>query len=164
MRSIYQFKKGFVLTEQGEVVEGSWVYSKANVLNRLIAKFLDFLIVAALYEIPLRISFLAGLSYLLIADGFAGGQSVGKRLIGLQVRTPHNRKGASFKESILRNFPLAIAYLFFHIPFIGWFLALLIVGFEFLLMIGNPKGLRVGDELAKTQVLENTVFEQNRPT
>lgn len=149
------------MTEQGEGLEASWIYSKANVLHRVIAKFLDFLVVAALYEISLRISFLAGLSYLLIADGFSQGQSIGKRLIGLQVRTPRNGKGASFKESILRNFPLAIAYLLFHIPFIGWLLSLLIVGFEFLLMVGNPKGLRVGDEMAKTQVLEDMIFESD---
>ena len=56
--------------EQNERIETSWNYpSKADILNRLIAKSLDFLVVAALYEIPLRISFLAALAYLLLADG-----------------------------------------------------------------------------------------------
>ena len=136
-----------------------WVFPKANILHRFIAKFIDFLIISALYEIPLKISFLAALSYLLIADGFAEGRSVGKQLIGLQSIVPGTRKGASFRESIIRNFPLAVAYLLFHVPYVGWLLALLIVGFEFLLMIGSPKGVRVGDELAKTQVLDYTIFE-----
>ena len=159
MVSICDVRKVFVLIEPGEGIGVPWVYPKANILHRFIAKFLDFLIVAALYEIPLRIGFLASVSYLLIADGFGRGGSIGKQLIGLRTIIPATRKNASFKESIIRNFPLAIAFLFFHIPYIGWFLALIIVGFEFLLMIGNPKGLRVGDELAKTQVLESAVFE-----
>lgn len=152
-------RKVLVLAEQGEEVAGVWVYPKASVLHRFIAKFLDFLVVAAIYEIPLRISFLAGLFYLLIADGFAQGRSVGKQLIGLQIITPATRKTASFKESIIRNFPLAIAYFIFHLPYIGWLFSVMIVGFEALLMIGNPKGLRMGDELAKTQVLDHAVFE-----
>jgi uncharacterized RDD family membrane protein YckC len=147
-----------VLVEQ-EGIGVPWVFPKANILHRFIAKFLDFLIVAALYEIPLQISFLAALSYLLIADGFAEGRSVGKQLIGLQAFIPATRKGASFRESIIRNFPLAVAYLFFHVPYIGWLFVLSIVGFELLLMIGNPKGVRIGDELAKTQVLDYTIFE-----
>jgi len=146
------------LTEQ-EGIGIPWVYPKANILHRFIAKFLDFLMIAALYQIPLKISFLAALSYLLIADGFAEGRSVGKQLIGLQAIVPGSRKGASFRESIIRNFPLAVAYLFYHVPYVGWFFVLLIGGFEFLLMIGNPKGVRVGDELAKTQVLDYTIFE-----
>lgn len=152
-------RKVLGLTEQDEEVAGPWVYPKASVLHRVIAKFLDFLIIAAIYEIPLRVSFLGGLFYLLIADGFAEGRSVGKQLIGLQAITPTTRKKASFKESIIRNFPLAIAYLIFYLPYIGWLFSSMIVGFELLLMIGNPKGLRVGDELAKTQVLDYTVFE-----
>jgi|SRR5579884_22184 len=152
-------RKVLVLTEQDEEVVGSWVYPKASILHRFIAKFLDFLVVAAIYEVPLQITFLAGLTYLLIADGFAEGRSIGKQLIGLQIITPTTRKKASFKESIIRNFPLAIAYLIFHIPYIGWLFSLMIVGFEMLLMIGSPKGLRVGDELAKTQVLDHAVFE-----
>lgn len=152
-------RKVLVLTELGEEVAGSWVYPKASVLHRFIAKFLDLLVVAAIYEIPLRISFLAGLSYLLISDGFGEGRSIGKQLIGLQIITPATRKKASFKESIIRNFPLATAYLLFYLPYIGWLFSLMFIGFEALLMIGNPKGLRVGDELAKTQVLDHAVFE-----
>ncbi|MFY9271249.1 MAG: RDD family protein [Candidatus Manganitrophaceae bacterium] len=128
-------------------------------LHRFIAKFIDLLIVAAIAEIPLRIGFLAGLSYLLIADGFAGGRSVGKQLIQLQTVRSEARRTASFRESIIRNFPFAAAYLFFQIPYIGWLFSLAIIAFEALLMIGNPRGLRVGDELAKTQVVDRALFE-----
>jgi uncharacterized RDD family membrane protein YckC len=133
-------------------------YPKANVLHRYIAKFIDLLIVAALCEFPLRVSFLAGLTYLLLADGFGGGRSPGKRLIGLQIVLTGSRRVCSFKESIIRNFPLALAYLFFFVPYVGWLATVLVSTIEGLLIIGNDQGLRVGDEIAGTQVLDQNVF------
>lgn len=137
---------------QEEEVLISSVYPKANSLNRFIAKFLDLLIVSAIGQIPLGISFLAALSYLLLADGFANGKSIGKQLIGLQTLIPESDRGISFKESIIRNFSLGIAFLLAQIPFIGWLLGLSLLAFESLLLLGNIKGRRIGDELAGTQV------------
>jgi len=148
-----------VLTVPGDEIEIPSISPKANILNRFIAKFLDLLIVSAIAQIPLDVSFLAALSYILIADGFAGGRSPGKQMIGLQVVMPETGQGISFKESIIRNVPLGLAYLLFQIPYIGWLLGISLAGFESLLLIGNPKGCRAGDELAKTQVLDYTVCE-----
>jgi len=139
--------------EQNERIEGASAYPKANLLNRSIAKFLDVLLVAALHEIPLQVSFVVGMAYLSIADGFFGG-SAGKRLIGLKTVVWEGQREVSFRESIIRNIPFIVAYLVYHVPFIGWFIALGIAGFEFFLMLGNPNGIRLGDELAKTFVLD----------
>lgn len=144
---------------EGNEVEIFPVRSKANVLNRFIARLLDFLIISVIDQIPLEISFLAALSYLLIADGFAHGRSLGKQIIGLQTMIPETKEGASFKESIIRNLPFGMAYCVFHIPYIGWLLGVSIVGLESLLLIGNERGCRIGDELAKTQVLDQPTFE-----
>lgn len=133
---------------------GVGVYPKAHVLNRVIAKFVDLIIVAAAGRLVPPVGWLAGLAYVLIGDGFSGGQSLGKRLIGLQTVIPRNREVSGFKESIIRNLPLAVAYLLFPIPYIGWALAIAITVFEGLLIIGNDQGLRLGDEIAHTQVLE----------
>lgn len=133
---------------------GVGVYPKAHVLNRVIAKFVDLIIVAAAGRLVPPVGWLAGLAYVLIGDGFSGGQSLGKRLIGLQTVIPRNREVSGFKESIIRNLPLAVAYLLFPIPYIGWALAIAITVFEGLLIIGNAQGLRLGDEIAHTQVLE----------
>ena len=97
---------------------------------------------------------MAGLAYILIADGFSEGRSVGKRLIGLQTVIPRSQKVSGFKESIIRNLPLALAYLLFSIPYIGWLAALAILALESLLIIGNDQGLRLGDDFARTQVLD----------
>ena len=133
---------------------GSGVYPKAHVLNRFIAKAIDGMLVAAASQVIAPVGWISGLAYALIADGFPAGQSVGKRLIGLQTVMPRTREFAGFRESIIRNLPLALAYLLVPVPYVGWLLAGGIVVFEALLMIGNEQGIRLGDEVAGTQVLD----------
>jgi uncharacterized RDD family membrane protein YckC len=142
-------------------VEVSWVHStgggiypKAQVLNRGIAKLIDLLIVAAAGQIIVPVGFLGGLAYILISDGFAGGRSIGKRLIGLQTVLPDRREAVGFRESIIRNLPFAVAQLAFAIPYVGWLVAVAIIAFEAVLILGNEQGRRLGDEVAGTQVLD----------
>ena len=138
----------------GEAPIDVGVYPKAQVLNRFIAKLVDLLIVAAADKLVPPVGFLAGLAYILVADGFAGGRSVGKRLIGLQTILPRAREAAGFKESIVRNLPFGLAYLMFEIPYVGWLIAVAMLSLEGLLIIGNDHGRRLGDEIARTQVLD----------
>jgi uncharacterized RDD family membrane protein YckC len=133
---------------------GGGIYPKAQVLNRGIAKLIDLLIVAAAGQIFVPVGFLGGLAYILIADGFAGGRSIGKRLIGLQTVLPDRREAIGFRESIIRNLPFAVAQLAFAIPYVGWLLAAAIIAFEAVLVFGNEQGRRLGDEVAGTQVLD----------
>jgi len=130
------------------------IYPKAQVLNRGIAKLIDLFIVAAAGQIIVPVGFLAGLAYILIADGFAGGRSIGKRLIGLQTVLPDQREAAGFRESIIRNLPFAVAQFAYAVPYVGWLVAVAIVVFEAVLILGNEKGRRLGDEFAGTQVLD----------
>ena len=130
------------------------VYPKAQILNRGIAKLIDIFIVAAVAQMPVPVGFLGGLAYILIADGFAGGRSVGKRLIGLQTVRPDRRDAAGFRESIIRNLPFAVAHVAFAIPYVGWLVSVAIIAFEAVLIIGNEQGRRLGDEVAGTQVLD----------
>lgn len=127
---------------------------KADVVHRFIARFIDLLIAGGLAQFLFPVGYLAGLTYLLIADGFAGGQSFGKKLIGLQTIVHENHVPATYRESILRNIPCAGAFLCFLIPFIGWVLGAGILIFEGLLIIGNDEGIRLGDEIAQTRVIE----------
>jgi uncharacterized RDD family membrane protein YckC len=133
---------------------GTGIYPKAQVLNRFIAKLIDLFLAAAAAEIISPVGFLAGVAYLLVADGFAGGRSIGKRLIGLQTVLPSTREPAGFRESIIRNIPFAVAQLLFAVPYVGWLGSAAIVMFEAILIIGNEQGRRLGDELAGTQVLD----------
>src|SRR3990172_2361632 len=128
-------------------------YHKAGILNRFVARVID-LIIAALSMLLYPVGFFAGLTYILIADGFFDGRSLGKKLINLRTIRSDGEL-CSYKESVLRNLTIAGGYLFFFIPYIGWLCTLAIFTVEALVIIGNEKGLRVGDELAKTIVIEN---------
>ncbi|BCA56133.1 RDD family protein [Nitrospira sp. KM1] len=132
----------------------SGLYPKAQVLNRFIAKLIDLFIVAAAAQMIDTVGFLAGMAYVLVADGFAGGRSIGKRLIGLQTILPDTRETAGFRESIIRNSPFAAAQMVFVVPYVGWLASSAILAFEAVLIIGNERGRRLGDELAGTQVLD----------
>jgi uncharacterized RDD family membrane protein YckC len=142
------------LGEGRETDDASTIYQKADIVNRIIARFIDILVVAALSKLLPPVGFFAAVTYLLIADGFPKGGSIGKRLIGLKTVVPMSSHACSFRDSIIRNFPLAIGYLLFFVPYIGWVFTLLILVLEGLLVIGNERGMRIGDELAKTQVLD----------
>ncbi len=133
---------------------GVEIYPKAQVLNRGIAKLIDLLIVAAAGQVIVPVGLLAGLAYILIADGLAGGRSIGKRLIGLQTVVPVRHEAAGFRESIIRNMPFAVAQLAFAVPYVGWIVSVAIIAFEAILIFGNEQGRRLGDEVAGTQVLD----------
>ncbi|RJR15935.1 MAG: hypothetical protein C4581_11320 [Nitrospiraceae bacterium] len=141
-------------------------YIKADLLSRVIAKTIDFIIVVALYEMIPKVGFFAGITYLLIADGLFDGRSAGKKLIGLKVIVPDKGSGntaCEYKESIYRNFPFAVGFILYGvlkaIPLIGWIIAFVIVVgillFESLVILGSEEGMRLGDELAKTRVVQD---------
>jgi hypothetical protein len=50
--------------------------------------------------------------------------------------------------------PLGGAQLAFAVPYVGWVASLAILAFEGLLIIGNEQGRRLGDEVARTHVLD----------
>ena len=128
---------------------------KANILNRTIAKSIDFIIAGALSEVIPKAGYFAGLAYILICDGLFEGRSAGKRIIGLKVVIQETMQACTFRESVMRNFPFAVGYVLFKmVPIIGFIFPLVILILESLLMIGSEKGVRLGDEIAKTQVIE----------
>lgn len=141
--------------------------TKADLLNRAIARVIDFLIVVALYELIPAVGYFAGLTYLFIADGLFQGRSAGKRLIGLKVIVMDDQGhtiNCGFRESVIRNSPFAAGFLLVGvlsaIPLIGWLLSFLvacaILLFEGLVILGSEEGMRLGDELAKTRVVDDS--------
>lgn len=127
---------------------------RAGLLLRGVAKTIDFIIVAAAAEMIPRAGFFAGLAYLLISDGLFEGRSLGKQLIGLRVVSTVTDKACSVRESILRNFMLCTGILLWKIPLVGWVFMILILAFEFVMLLGSKEGMRFGDEIAKTTVIE----------
>jgi len=127
---------------------------RAGLLLRTAAKILDFILIAAVMEIIPRAGFYAGLAYLLLGDGFFDGRSIGKKLIKLKVISATTDSPCTFRDSILRNSTFAAGYLFWLVPWIGWIFLFFVSVLEFTLVLGSKKGMRLGDEIAKTVVIE----------
>jgi len=126
---------------------------QAGLLLRVVSKFIDLtLIFAALEALP-RAGWFAGIGYILIGDGLFQGRSIGKRLLGLRVLSDTGQS-CSVKESIIRNSVFGAAMVIWKVPLIGILLAILIFAFEFIVLMGAKNGRRLGDELAKTYVIE----------
>lgn len=136
--------------------------SKASVFNRAIAKAVDFIIIGALFEVIPKIGYFAGVAYILICDGLFEGRSIGKRIIGLKVVLRETMRACTFRESVIRNFPFAIGYIFIVVPFVGFIFSVIILLLESLIMIGDEKGMRFGDIIAKTQVIDEVKNENRR--
>jgi hypothetical protein len=128
---------------------------RAGLLLRTAGKAIDFILIAAVAEIVPRAGFFAGLAYLLLGDGFFNGRSIGKKLIRIRVVSAVTGAPCTFRDSILRNSTFAAAYIFWIVPWIGWFFFLAVAAVEFVLVLGSKDGMRLGDEIAKTTVLED---------
>ncbi len=143
--------------QSGEAEEKE--FPKANLLNRFLAKFIDSLIIGVLATVvKAPIGSLAALTYSLIADGFFDGRSLGKKLIGLRVVNLKTGLPCNFKDSIFRNIPIGLTVLFAVIPILGWILlftvGLVMILFESYLIYSDDGGIRIGDILADTQVVD----------
>ena len=132
-------------------------HEKPELVNRFLAKFIDFLIVGAFSMVLSPVGPLAGITYILISDGFRGGRSMGKYLIGLKVVRRSTGKPCTFKDSILRNSTMGVVFLLSMVPIIGWILlftvGVAIVLFETYLVVTDENGTRIGDILADTVCL-----------
>ncbi len=127
---------------------------RAGLLLRTAAKIVDFILIAAVIEIVPRVGYVAGLAYLLLGDGFFDGRSIGKKLIRLRVVSSEAKSPCTFRDSILRNSTFGLGYVLWLVPWIGWVFMALAVVIEFVLILGSEDGMRLGDEIAKTVVLE----------
>ncbi len=128
---------------------------RAGLLLRAAAKIIDFILIAAVMEVIPKAGYFAGLAYLLLSDGFIDGRSIGKKLIKIRVISTELNGPCTFRDSIMRNSTLGAGYILWSVPWIGWIFILLASGLEFIMILGSRDGMRLGDEIARTTVLEN---------
>ena len=133
---------------------------KADYIYRILAKAIDFLLVGPLATAGIYGIFSAAI-YLVISDGFFSGQSVGKKLIGLQVKvrlSGGDYRNCSFRESIVRNLLFGVIVILGSIPIIGPFIFLpigvVLTLVEFYFIYVDPLGIRLGDIFASSQVFD----------
>ncbi|MBD3378198.1 hypothetical protein GF406_24425 [candidate division KSB1 bacterium] len=141
---------------------------KADLGKRFIAMLIDVLIAIVVGLIPVVGGFI-GAAYLLLRDGFdyefMDRRSVGKKLMKLRPVRMDNQP-VDINTSIKRNWMFALGALIqalFFIPVLGWILipvvglASLVIGIvEIVLVITNPEGIRWGDKLGSTKVIEES--------
>jgi uncharacterized RDD family membrane protein YckC len=128
---------------------------RAGLLLRSAAKIIDFILIAAVLEVVPRAGFFAGLAYLLLGDGLLDGRSIGKKLIKIRAVSRNTGGPCTFKDSILRNSTLGAGYALSVVPWVGWVFMIAAVAVEFIMILGSKDGMRLGDEIAGTVVLEN---------
>ena len=160
-----------------EAIQSSPSKSIASVQKRLFAKLIDLLIVLFLGLVwfggPGSI---LGFLYSITADGLPmktwKGQSVGKKLMGIQVLSgsqKNAKRQSRLKTSIIRNAPVGIVTFLMIIPFWGWILALMLgipLGLiEISLMIREDRRQRLGDVMAESVVVQLKVerFHDREP-
>jgi uncharacterized RDD family membrane protein YckC len=121
----------------------------ASRVARLVAQWLDSLVALAIvcaFALPLAVSYnfgafslwlgiVAAVAYVLLSDGFRGGQSYGKRLLHIAVVDTSSGVPCSFGQSFLRN------------------MLLLVLGFIDWVFIFGGRRERLGDKLAGTKVI-----------
>lgn len=137
-------------------------YGKADLTLRGLARGFDFSVALVLgLAAPFVVGPLLAAGYLAVADGLLHGQSPGKRLFGVRVVLPRRRVSASFTQSIERNAPFAVVALCWALPLL-WpvfvLVGLPVVAVESWRAWREPLGLRYGDVLADTQVVDAKVM------
>ena len=135
---------------------------RRRVFVRIIAKTIDFMVfmVFAVF-LPRPLGPVLGCLYSLLADGTNykkfRGQSIGKKLFGIQVVHIRKRTPISFRESALRNSPVAVATFFAIIPLWGWLIVALLglplLCMEVYLMWTVTTGHRLGDVMGDSEVV-----------
>jgi len=126
---------------------------------RLVAKAVDLFIVVILSVFLYPFGILLGIIYMCFADFIQGGQSVGKKIIGLKVISLEDGSPCSMKQSIKRNLPFIIPLSCMIVPVIGWlfalFLGFVLISLEIIILFKLDSGHRLGDVMADTSVVSS---------
>jgi uncharacterized RDD family membrane protein YckC len=137
-------------------------YPRCSFLLRGMARLADVGVAYALAVAAGRAGLVVALLYLLLADGIFHGQSVGKRIFGVKAVFLPMRTDARFRDSTLRNAPLALIVLMRMMPeplgLRAGLAGLLVIGaVEAWMAVRDPLGRRFGDVWAQTQVVDAKV-------
>jgi len=137
-------------------------YPRCNLVLRALARLADLGVAYGLGLAAGRAGLVVALLYLLLADGIFHGQSVGKRIFGVKAVFLPMRTDARFRDSTLRNAPLALVVLLRMMPDplgvrAGLAGLVVIVGVEAWKALTDPLGRRLGDVWAQTQVVDGKV-------
>ncbi|MCK4936770.1 MAG: RDD family protein [Elusimicrobiales bacterium] len=121
-------------------------YQKANFGKRFVALLIDAGCCFVVGFIPI-LGWIAGILYTFARDGIDFGgldnRSIGKKVMGLRVINTETGTRCNYKDSVIRQ-------IVFVVPILNFLVALV----ELVVVLSDDKGIRLGDKLAKTMVIE----------
>lgn len=134
---------------------------QTTLFSRLIARAIDLLVILAVLLVGktawMPLGLVLGLLLCGLQDALGNGQSIGKRIMGLRVIEGRAGQSCSMTRSAIRNLPFILAFLFGFIP-VFWILfvgiCVPILSLELYLVMNVDVGIRLGDVLADTLVVE----------
>ena len=144
-------------------------FKKSDPVKRIIAFVIDAVAAMVVGFIPL-VGGIIGALYMLLRDSLPiealDSKSIGKKLLKLSVvMTEDPKSKIDYATSAKRNWMFALGPLmlfFFFIPFLGWIIDILLGIAVFILVIieiikifSDDKGIRLGDKMAGTMVIED---------
>ncbi len=125
------------------------------------ARAIDSLLILVAYVIGQAffppVGLIAGLGLAAFQDAWGDGESIGKKMMGLRVIDEPTEIGCSFSQSLERNLPFVVAVLFLGVPplrFLAVLAAIPLLAFESYLIFVVETGVRLGDVLGNTLVVE----------
>jgi uncharacterized RDD family membrane protein YckC len=134
---------------------------QTSVFNRFAAKGIDLLMAVAIYFLASFLWPLLGIVcaslFVAIQDGLGAGQSPGKRIIGIRVVEDSAGLSCSYVNSLVRNVIFVICTISLTSPYLWVFFLLVglpLVILEIYLVYSLETGVRLGDIIANTLVLE----------
>lgn len=134
---------------------------KTSVFNRLVARGIDLLVAVTILFLgkalwaPLGV--FGACVFCAFADGLGEGQSVGKRILGMRVVDAQTGAPCEFGASAVRNLPFVLALILGAIPWLWLFFLVVaapLIAVELYIVLTVDTGVRLGDVMANTQVME----------
>jgi uncharacterized RDD family membrane protein YckC len=144
--------------------------TQCSTVQRVIARCIDLIVTVAIFLIGSWFWFPLGWAgavlYTGIQDSLGQGQSVGKKIIGLKVIEDSSGLPCSLSNSVFRNVPWVMSAFFLPFPVVGvlaHFVLVPLLGLEVYLVLTLNSGVRLGDVMGNTLVIESQEELANVP-
>ena len=134
---------------------------RSSSFQRVVARFIDLTVTAIVFFLGRAIwspmGWFLGVGYAAVQDALGQGQSIGKKIMGLQVIEESSALPCSFSHSVFRNVPWILSLFLLPFPVVGilaQFVFLPVLFLEFYLLWALESGVRLGDVMGNTCVVE----------
>jgi len=144
--------------------------SKSSSFQRFLARGIDLTIVAIIFftggVVWWPLGWVGAMAYASFQDSLGDGQSIGKKIIGLQVIEDQSGLPCSPTHSVMRNIPCLLCLFCYPFPVVGMLSLIFFIPvftLEVYLLLNLESGVRLGDVMGDTLVIEHFQDEAEAP-